>query len=102
VKNSPALKGLTIPRTGRPAGRIGTLVTKMLSSQASRGSSRRRAASAAPCCAYDKATGKEVGAVHPRLRRDADDVLPNGQRTSWSRPVAARRGELLAFKLPGS
>ena len=30
VRNHPALKGLTIPRTGRPNGRIGTLVTKTL------------------------------------------------------------------------
>ena len=29
IKNNPALKGLTIPRTGRQ-GRIGTLVTKTL------------------------------------------------------------------------
>ena len=30
VKNHPALKGLTIPRTGRANGRIGVLVTKTL------------------------------------------------------------------------
>src|SRR6185295_4133550 len=30
VRNHPALKGLTIPRTGRASGRIGTLVTQTL------------------------------------------------------------------------
>jgi hypothetical protein len=29
IKNHPALKGVTIPRTGRP-GRNGTLITKTL------------------------------------------------------------------------
>ena len=49
VRNHPALKGLTIPRTGQ-AGIIGTLVTKTLSSQANR-SRRRRATRGARCCA---------------------------------------------------
>ena len=64
VRNHPALKGLKIPRTGRP-GRIGVLVTKTLliageggfftTPDGPRGAMLR---------AYDKATGNEVGAVY--------------------------------------
>jgi quinoprotein glucose dehydrogenase len=63
VRDSPALKGLTIPRTGQ-AGPVGTLVTKTLvicgdplvTTIPGRGHG-------AILHAYDKATGKEVGAV---------------------------------------
>ena len=64
IRNHPALKGLNIPRTGRP-GAIGTLVTKtcviagepgvFTTPNGKRGAMLR---------AYDKATGKEVGAVY--------------------------------------
>src|SRR2546422_2305618 len=33
IRNNPALKGLNIPRTGQPLGRIGTLPTKTLRSE---------------------------------------------------------------------
>ena len=64
IRNHPALKGLTIPRTGRD-GRIGTLVTKTLVIAGEGGfftlpDGRR----GAMLRAYDKATGKEVGAVY--------------------------------------
>ena len=64
IRNHPALKGLTIPRTGQSGYNIGTLVTKSLviagdslittSPSGARGAMLR---------AYDKSTGKEVGAV---------------------------------------
>ena len=64
VRNHPALKGLTIPRTGRQ-GRIGTLVTKSLLIAGEggffTGPSGRRGAMLR---AYDKATGNEVGEVY--------------------------------------
>jgi quinoprotein glucose dehydrogenase len=63
IRNHPALKGLNIPRTGQ-AGFVGILVTKTLiiageptyttTADHTRGAMLR---------AYDKATGKEVGAV---------------------------------------
>jgi len=63
IRNHPALKGLTIPRTGRP-GVIGTLVTKtaviagerdfFTTPEGKRGAMLR---------AYDKDTGKDAGAV---------------------------------------
>jgi quinoprotein glucose dehydrogenase len=64
IRNHPALKGLDIPRTGR-AGIIGTLVTKTLVVAGEAGffttpSGQR----GAMLRAYDKATGKEVGAVY--------------------------------------
>ena len=49
VKNNPALKGLTIPRTGRP-GRIGVLTTKTLLI-AGEGGFTRRPTGAARICA---------------------------------------------------
>jgi quinoprotein glucose dehydrogenase len=64
IRNNPALKGLNIPRTGRP-GLLGPLVTKTLvicgeagfftTPSGERGAMLR---------AYDKSTGKEVGAVY--------------------------------------
>jgi quinoprotein glucose dehydrogenase len=64
IRNNPALKGLNIPRTGQAGYQIGTLVTKSLviagdgavttTADHPRGAMLR---------AFDKATGKEVGAV---------------------------------------
>ena len=76
VRNSPALKGLTIPRTGQ-AGHAGTLVTKTLvisgDPLATTIPSHGRGAI---LHAYDKATGKEVGAVYYARAAEwhADDV----------------------------
>ena len=50
VRNHPALKGLTIPRTGQ-AGIIGTLVTKTLVIAGEAQVTTRRATRAARCCA---------------------------------------------------
>jgi quinoprotein glucose dehydrogenase len=63
VTNSPALKGLTIPKTGQ-AGNVGLVVTKSLviigDPQYSTAPGRPRGAMLR---AYDKKSGKEVGAV---------------------------------------
>ena len=58
IRDNPALKGLNIPRTGRP-GVFGVLVTKTLVICGERNAGK----SAVMLRAYDKATGKEVGAV---------------------------------------
>jgi quinoprotein glucose dehydrogenase len=64
VRNHPALKGLTIPRTGQ-SGAVGALVTKTLvvagDPLATTPPGRPRGAMLR---AYDKASGKEVGAVY--------------------------------------
>ena len=62
VRNHPLLKGMTIPRTGQPAS-VGLVITKTLVSLGE--SQLRRLGSPARSVlrAYDKTTGKEVGAV---------------------------------------
>ena len=88
IRNHPALKGVNIPRTGRP-GRIGTLTTKSLVVAGEGGfftlPDRRRGAMLR---AYDKATGKEVGAVYMPAPQTgiADDVHAR-------RPAVPRRGD---------
>jgi len=64
IRNNPALKGLNIPRTGRP-GIIGTLTTKTLVVAGEAGFfTTPSGQKGAMLRAYDKATGKEVGAVY--------------------------------------
>jgi glucose dehydrogenase len=64
VRNHPALKGLTIPRTGQ-SGAVGALVTRTLviagDPLATTMAGRPRGAMLR---AYDKSSGKEVGAVY--------------------------------------
>jgi quinoprotein glucose dehydrogenase len=103
IKNHPALKGLTIPRTGRP-GNIGTLVTKTLliageggfgpTPSGQRGSMLR---------AYDKATGQEVGAVYmpaPQSGSPMTYMLNGKQYLVLAISGANYSGELLAFRIP--
>jgi glucose dehydrogenase len=63
VRNHPALKGMTIPRTGQ-SGSVGLAITKTLvvlgDSQFTTTETHPRGAMLR---AYDKATGKEVGAI---------------------------------------
>ncbi|HJZ64525.1 MAG TPA: pyrroloquinoline quinone-dependent dehydrogenase [Candidatus Acidoferrum sp.] len=65
VRNSPALKGMNIPRTGQETYNIGTLITKTLviagEGQVTTTSDHPRGAMLR---AYDKKTGKEAGAVY--------------------------------------
>jgi len=104
VRNHPALKGLTIPRTGRP-GRIGTLVTKTLLIAGEGGvftlpDGRR----GAMLRAYDKATGKDAGAVYmpaPQTGSPMTYMLDGRQYivVAISAPPNLP-GELIAFRLP--
>ncbi|MBV9504415.1 MAG: pyrroloquinoline quinone-dependent dehydrogenase [Acidobacteriia bacterium] len=59
IRNSVALKGLNIPRTGRP-GNFGILVTKTLLIAGDQSMPRQESNMLR---AYDKATGREMGAV---------------------------------------
>jgi quinoprotein glucose dehydrogenase len=103
IRNHPALKGLNIPRTGRP-GVVGSLTTKTLviSGEAGfgptptgqRGSMLR---------AYDKATGKEVGAVYmpaPQTGSPMTYLLNGRQYLVVAISGAGYSGELIAFRLP--
>ncbi len=69
IRNHPALKGVTIPRTGRP-GAFGVLVTKTLVIAGERGTFTTPSGKVgAMLRAYNKATGKDAGEVY----------MPNGQ-----------------------
>jgi quinoprotein glucose dehydrogenase len=98
IRNNPALKGLDIPRTGRP-GVFGVLVTRTLVICGERSAPK----STVMLRAYDKATGKEVGAV----------AMPAGQTgTPMTYTLNGKQyivlaiagpgfpGELIAYKLP--
>jgi glucose dehydrogenase len=103
IRNSPLLKGLDLPRTGRP-GIIGVLTTKTLVIAGEAGVFTDAAGhKGALLCAYDKATGRNAAAV----------PMPSGQTGSpmtymfhgeqyivvavGGQGIA---GELLAFRLP--
>ena len=103
IRNHPALKGLTIPKTGR-RGRIGTLVTRSLviageggfftTPSGERGAMLR---------AYDKATGQEVGSVYmpaPQTSSPMTYMLNGRQHLVVSISGGDYSGELVVFKLP--
>jgi quinoprotein glucose dehydrogenase len=103
IKNHPALKGLNIPRTGRP-GNVGTLVTKTLviagepgfgtTPSGQRGSMLR---------AYDKKSGMEVGAVYmpaPQSGSPMTYMLNGRQYLVVAISGGSYSGELLALRLP--
>lgn len=104
VKNHPALKGLTIPRTGR-WGLIGTLTTKTLVIAGEPGFfTAPNGQRGAMLRAYDKRTGKEVGALYmpaPQTGSPMTYMLNGKQYIVVSISGAGYSGELLAFKLPG-
>ena len=103
VRNNPALKGVTIPRTGQ-AGLVGVLTTKTLviagepmfttTASGARGAMLR---------AYDKATGKEVGAVYMPAPQSGSPMtyMLNGQQYIIV-SISGRDfpGQLVAFRLP--
>ena len=104
VRNHPALKGLNIPRTGRP-GLIGPLVTKTLLIAGEGGvvttpSGQR----GAMLRAYNKADGKDVGAVYmpaPQTGSPMTYMLNGKQYIVIAVSGGNYSGELLAFRLPG-
>ena len=103
IKNHPALKGLTIPRTGRQ-GRIGVLVTKNLLIAGEGGFfTAPNGQRGAMLRAYDKATGQEVGAVYmpaPQTGSPMTYSYNNKQYIVLAISGASYTGELVAFKLP--
>jgi quinoprotein glucose dehydrogenase len=104
IRNHPALKGLNLPPLGRPGNNVGTLVTKTLliagegnfgpTPSGQRGAMLR---------AFDKATGKEVGAVYlaaPQTGTPMTYLLNGRQHLVLSISGAGYSGELIAFRLP--
>jgi quinoprotein glucose dehydrogenase len=103
IRNSPALKGVNIPRTGR-AGNIGMVTTSTLviageagfitNPQGQRGAYLR---------AYDKATGKDAGAVFMPAGQTGAPMtyMANGkQYIVVAVGGAGYPAELLAYRLP--
>ena len=103
VKNSPALKGLNIPRTGRN-GIIGVLVTKALVIAGDSGiGTMASGGRGAMLRAYDKSNGKEVGAVFMPAQQSGSPMtyMLNGkQYIVLAISGGNYSGELLAFRLP--
>lgn len=105
VRTHPALKGLTIPRTGQPcAGLVGMVITKTLvvsgectfntTASGQRGAMLR---------AYDKATGKEVGAVYMPAPQSGSPMtyLANGRQYIVLAIGGGNYvGEYIALRLP--
>ena len=105
IRNNPALKGLNIPRTGRP-GILGPLVTKTLVICGESGFfTTPSGARGAMLRAYDKATGKEVGSVYinaPQSGSPMTYMLGGRQYLVLAISGAGYSGELVAFRLPES
>jgi quinoprotein glucose dehydrogenase len=103
IKNHPALKGLKIPRTGRP-GILGTLTTKSLVICGESGFfTTPSGARGAMLRAYDKATGEEKGAVYmpaPQSGAPMTYMLKGRQYIVLAISGGSYTAELLAFRLP--
>ena len=104
------MKGLTIPRTGRPGGAggssggIGTLVTKTLVISGEGGTVTMPDGSrGAMLRAYDKKTGAEVGAVAMPGAQTGSPMtymLGGKQYIVVAASSSIKPGELVAYKLP--
>ena len=105
VKNHPALKGVSIPRTGQP-GNVGTLATKtLLIAGEPRVTTTSTGQRGAMLRAYNKATGDEVGAVYMPAQQTGSPMtyLFNGRQYIVVAISGGNySGELLAFRLPQS
>ncbi|OFW21391.1 MAG: hypothetical protein A3H97_20270 [Acidobacteria bacterium RIFCSPLOWO2_02_FULL_65_29] len=104
IRNHAALKGLNLGPLGRPGNNVGTLVTKALliagegnfgpTPSGQRGAMLR---------AFDKTTGKEVGALHmpaPQSGSPMTYMLNSRQYLVIAISGAGYSGELVAFRLP--
>jgi quinoprotein glucose dehydrogenase len=104
IRNHPTLKGLDVPRTGQ-AGIIGTLVTKTLLIAGEAQVTTAGHPRGALLRAYDKATGKDVGAVFMPAQQSGSPMtyLLNGKQYIVVAIGGGNYpGELIAFRVPGS
>ncbi len=105
VRNNPVLKNLNIPRTGQPANpSLGTLVTRTLVIAGDPSFTTTPAhPRGAMLHAYDKATGKEAGAVYmpaPQTGSPMTYMLNGRQYIVVAIGGPSYSGEYLAFRLP--
>jgi len=104
IRNHPALKGFRIPRTGQETWNVGTLVTKTLviagDGMVTTGPDHPRGAMLR---AYDKKTGKEVGAIYmpaPESGSPMTYMLNGKQYIVVAVSGGNYSGEYIAFALP--
>jgi quinoprotein glucose dehydrogenase len=103
IRNNPALKGLDIPNTGQPGYDTGTLVTKTLVIQGDTQMTSITHPRGAMLRAYDKATGKELGAVlmpAPQTGSPMTYSVNGKQYIVVAVSGGSFSGEYLAFSLP--
>jgi quinoprotein glucose dehydrogenase len=102
IRNNPLLKGVTIPRTGQ-AGILGVMTTKNLVICGDAGLfTDERGRKAARLRAYDKMTGREVGAV---LMDQAQTGSPASYAVGGRQYIVVASGgfqgaEFIAYRLP--
>jgi quinoprotein glucose dehydrogenase len=102
VRNHPALKGLTIPKTGQN-GSVGLLVTKTLVIMGDPQATTTPRGRGAMLRAYDKATGAQVGAVFipaPQSGSPMTYSIDGRQYIVVAVSGGAYSGEYIAFALP--
>jgi quinoprotein glucose dehydrogenase len=106
VRNYPALKGVSLPRTGQETYNVGTLVTKTLviagEGQVTTTSEHPRGAMLR---AYDKVSGKEVGAVYMPAQETGSPMtymVSGKQFIVVAVSGGAYSGEYIAFSLPSA
>jgi quinoprotein glucose dehydrogenase len=106
VRNNPALKGLNIPKTGQADYNVGTLVTKTLviagDGQVTTTPEHPRGAMLR---AYDKMTGKEVGAVYMPAAQSGSPMtyMLNGKQYIIVAVSGGNySGEYIAYSLPSA
>jgi quinoprotein glucose dehydrogenase len=103
IRNNAALKGLDIPNTGQPGYDTGTLVTKTLVIQGDTQVTSITHPRGAMLRAYDKATGKELGAVlmpAPQTGSPMTYSLNGKQYIVVAISGGSYSGEYVAFSLP--
>jgi quinoprotein glucose dehydrogenase len=104
IKNHPLLKGVDIPRTGQ-SGILGTITTKTLVICGDSGVfTDEHGRKAARLRAYDKATGKEVGAVFLEKNQTGTPItyMLGGQQYIVLAIGNMYGAELVAFRLPAA
>ena len=106
IRNNAALKGLNIPRTGQSGYNVGTLITKSL---VIAGEGQRTTTPEHPpgalLRAYDKATGKDAGAVYmpaPQTGSPMTYMLNGKQYIIVAVSGGNYSGEYIAFTLPAT
>ena len=102
IRDSPALKGLNIGNTGQP-GSVGVLVTKTLVITGDSVITSKTHPRGAMLRAYDKQTGKEVGAVWmpaPQSGSPMTYMVDGKQYIIVAVSGGTYSGEYLAFSLP--